>query len=97
MKFVLYNVKALQKFKHAYYMKKGENRNIEDKDIGNTEEKSLEEKENTKGMDSSNMNNTNELIVKSVDVFGDNIIAAQDKDGVIWAGVRWFGIIRRTG
>lgn len=32
----------------------------------------------------------NELIVKNVDLFGDTIIAAQDKDGIIWAGVRWF-------
>ncbi len=31
-----------------------------------------------------------DLIVKNVDVFGNVIIAAQDKDGVIWAGVRWF-------
>lgn len=29
------------------------------------------------------------LIVKEVDLFGDTVIAAQDKDGVIWAGVRW--------
>lgn len=30
------------------------------------------------------------LVVKNVDLFGDTIVAAQDKDGVIWAGVRWF-------
>jgi len=28
-------------------------------------------------------------MVKEVDLFGDNVMAAQDKDGVIWAGVRW--------
>lgn len=32
----------------------------------------------------------NDLIVKNVDLFGDKVVAAQDKDGVIWAGVRWF-------
>lgn len=32
----------------------------------------------------------NDLIVKNVDLFGDTIVAAKDKDGVIWAGVRWF-------
>lgn len=32
----------------------------------------------------------NDLVVKNVDMFGDTIIAAQDKDGNIWAGVRWF-------
>lgn len=32
----------------------------------------------------------NELAVKQVDLFGDTIIAAQDKDGNIWAGVKWF-------
>lgn len=31
-----------------------------------------------------------ELVVKNVNVFGDSIIAAQDKDGTVWAGVRWF-------
>lgn len=31
----------------------------------------------------------NDLIVKNVDVFGDTIIAAQDENGVIWAGVSW--------
>lgn len=32
----------------------------------------------------------NDLIVKNVDMFGDTVIAAQDENGVIWAGVRWF-------
>ena len=31
----------------------------------------------------------NDLIVKNVDVLGDSIMAAKDKDGVIWVGVRW--------
>ena len=31
----------------------------------------------------------NELIVKNVDVLGDSIMAAKDKDGVIWVGIRW--------
>ena len=31
----------------------------------------------------------NDLIVKSVDVMGDSVVAAQDKDGVIWVGVKW--------
>lgn len=32
----------------------------------------------------------NDLIVKNVDLFGDTIIAAQDKDGSIWAGISYF-------
>lgn len=32
----------------------------------------------------------NELSVKTVDFMGDGLLAAQDKDGVIWAGVKWF-------
>ncbi len=32
----------------------------------------------------------NDLTVKTVDLFGDKVVAAQDKDGVIWAGVKWF-------
>ncbi len=32
----------------------------------------------------------NDLVVKSVDLFGDSIMAAKDKDGNIWAGVSWF-------
>lgn len=32
----------------------------------------------------------NELTVKQVDLFGDTIMAAQDKNGNIWAGVKWF-------
>lgn len=31
----------------------------------------------------------NELVVKNVNLFGDSIVTAQDKDGQIWAGVRW--------
>ena len=31
----------------------------------------------------------NDLIVKNVDLFGDTVVAAQDKEGVIWAGVKW--------
>lgn len=30
-----------------------------------------------------------ELTVKNVDLFGDTVVAAQDRDGKIWAGVRW--------
>ncbi len=30
-----------------------------------------------------------ELVVKDVDLFGDMVMVAQDKDGVIWVGVRW--------
>lgn len=32
----------------------------------------------------------NGLTVKNVDLFGDTVVAAQDKDGIIWARVRWF-------
>lgn len=32
----------------------------------------------------------NDLTVKNVNLFGDTVVAAQDKDGVIWAGVKWF-------
>lgn len=32
----------------------------------------------------------NELTVKSVDVFGDSIMAVKDKEGSIWAGVSYF-------
>lgn len=31
----------------------------------------------------------NDLVVKKVDLCGDVIVAAQDKDGQVWAGVRW--------
>lgn len=31
----------------------------------------------------------NDLIIKNVDMFGDTVIAAQDENGVIWAGVSW--------
>lgn len=31
----------------------------------------------------------NDLVVKNVNLFGDTIVAAQDKDGQVWAGVRW--------
>lgn len=31
----------------------------------------------------------NDMIVKNVDVMGDSIMAAQDKDGVVWVGVKW--------
>lgn len=31
----------------------------------------------------------NDLVVKKVDLCGDVIMAAQDKDGQVWAGVRW--------
>lgn len=31
-----------------------------------------------------------DMVVKSVDVMGDTVMAAQDKDGVIWAGVSYF-------
>lgn len=36
-----------------------------------------------------NTTNTTNLTVKEVDIFGDTVVAAQDKDGTIWAGVRW--------
>ena len=29
------------------------------------------------------------LAVKNVDFYGDNLLAAQDKDGKVWAGVKW--------
>lgn len=32
----------------------------------------------------------NDMIVKSVDLFGDSVMAAKDKDGNIWAGVSYF-------
>ena len=31
----------------------------------------------------------NELIVKDVDFMGDTLKAFRDKEGVIWAGVKW--------
>lgn len=31
----------------------------------------------------------NDMIVKSVDLMGDTVMAAKDKEGVIWVGVRW--------
>ena len=31
----------------------------------------------------------NDLVVKKVDLCGDAVMAAQDKDGQVWAGVRW--------
>lgn len=31
----------------------------------------------------------NDLTVKNVDLFGDTVVAAQDKDGQVWAGVKW--------
>lgn len=30
-----------------------------------------------------------DLIVKDVDLFGDMVMAAKDKNGIIWVGVRW--------
>lgn len=30
-----------------------------------------------------------ELTVKNVNLFGDTVVAAQDHDGTVWAGVRW--------
>lgn len=32
----------------------------------------------------------NDLVVKSVDLFGDSVMAAKDRDGGIWAGVSYF-------
>ena len=32
----------------------------------------------------------NDLVVKSVDLFGDSVMAAKDRDGNIWAGVSYF-------
>ena len=31
----------------------------------------------------------NDMVVKSVDLMGDTVMAAQDSDGVIWVGIRW--------
>lgn len=31
----------------------------------------------------------NDMIVKSVDLMGDTVMAAQDSDGVIWVGIKW--------
>lgn len=31
-----------------------------------------------------------DLVVKSVDLFGDSVMAAQDREGNIWAGVTYF-------
>lgn len=31
----------------------------------------------------------NELIVKNVNLLGDTVMAAKDKDGTIWVGIRW--------
>lgn len=31
----------------------------------------------------------NDLVVKNVDLFGDTIVAAKDKNGSVWAGVKW--------
>lgn len=31
----------------------------------------------------------NDLVVKNVNLFGDTIMAAKDKEGQVWAGVRW--------
>lgn len=35
------------------------------------------------------MKSKEEMIVKEVELFGDTIVAAQDNDGQIWAGVKW--------
>lgn len=31
----------------------------------------------------------NNLVVKNVELFGDTVVAAQDMDGNIWAGIKW--------
>lgn len=31
----------------------------------------------------------NDMIVKSVDLMGDTVMAAQDGEGIIWVGIRW--------
>lgn len=31
----------------------------------------------------------NELIVKDVEFFGDTLMAARDKEGIVWAGAKW--------
>lgn len=36
------------------------------------------------------MQSREELIVKEVEFMGDTLMAAKDRDGNIWAGVRWF-------
>ena len=40
----------------------------------------------------------NDLVVKSVDLFGDSVMAAKDKDGTIWVGVNSFchGLDRKS-
>lgn len=32
----------------------------------------------------------NDLVVKNVDLFGDSVMAAKDKEGTIWVGVNYF-------
>ena len=32
----------------------------------------------------------NDLVVKSVDLFGDSVMAAKDREGTIWVGVNYF-------
>lgn len=36
------------------------------------------------------MQSRDELVVKEVEFMGDMLMAAKDRDGNIWAGVRWF-------
>lgn len=36
------------------------------------------------------MQSRDDLVVKEVEFMGDTLMAAKDRDGVIWAGVRWF-------
>ena len=31
----------------------------------------------------------NDLLVKEVDLFGDNVTVAKDNNGVVWVGIRW--------
>lgn len=35
------------------------------------------------------MSNRDELVVKEIDFMGDTLVAAKDKNGVIWAGVSY--------
>lgn len=36
------------------------------------------------------MQSRDELVVKEVDFMGDTLMAAKDREGKIWAGVKWF-------
>lgn len=52
------------------------------------EQKNLSDPPKTGALKSVRANKT-DLTVKEVNMFGDTVIAAQDRNGIIWAGVRW--------